>query len=384
MIHNRLSRLRNRCDEVQRKLAIFLPGLYEGGAERTMLNLAEGLAGRGHAVDLVLAQSEGPYLAQVPQSVRLVELNRRHVSFYRILVSLPALILYLRRERPDALLSALNANIIAIWAGFLSGKPQRIAICEQSTPSNQNRQLPVWYGTVMNQLVRRFYPWASEIIAVSEGVADDLSQVYAIPRNRIRVIYNPVITPAIQAKAREPVEHPWFVPGGPPVVLGIGRLTTAKGFSILIRAFAQVRRSLAARLLILGEGEKRTELESLVRALDLEEDVCLCGWVSNPYSYLTKASLFVLSSRWEGLPTVLVEALYCGTPVISTDCPAGPREILREGRHGLLVPVGDVDSMAQAMRAVLSGATRLPSERCCEPYQLESIVSQYENILLGT
>jgi glycosyltransferase involved in cell wall biosynthesis len=369
---------------VQRKLAIFLPGLYEGGAERVMLNLAVGLAGRGHAVDLVLAQSEGPYLAQVPQSVRLVELNRRHVSFLRVLVSLPALVLYLRRERPDALLSGLNANIIAVWAGFLSGKPQRIVICEHCTFSQQNRELPVWYGRVMHQLVRRFYPWASEIIAVSEGVADDLSQVSAIPRSRIRVIYNPVITPEIQAKAREPVEHPWFVPGGPPVVLGIGRLTAAKDFSTLIRAFAQVRRSLAARLLILGEGEKRTELESLVRALDLEEDVCLSGFVSNPYSYLAKASLFVLSSRWEGLPTVLVEALYCGTPVISTNCPSGPREILREGRHGLLVPVGDVDSMAQAMRAALSGATRLPSERCWEPYQLESIVSQYENILLGT
>jgi glycosyltransferase involved in cell wall biosynthesis len=369
---------------VRRKLAIFLPGLYEGGAERVMLNLAVGLAGRGHAVDLVLAQSEGPYLAQVPQSVRLVELNRRHVSFLRVLLSLPALVLYLRRERPDALLAGLNASIIAVWAGFLSGKPQRIAICEHSTFSRQNRELPAWYGRLMRQLVRRFYPWARDIIAVSEGVADDLSQVSAIPRSRIRVIYNPVITPAIQAKAREPVDHPWFVPGGPPVVLGIGRLTTQKDFSILIRAFAQVRRSLAARLLILGEGEKRTELESLVRALDLEEDVCLGGFVPNPYSYLTKASLFVLSSRWEGLPTVLVEALYCGTPVISTDCPSGPREILREGRHGLLVPVGDVDSMAQAMRVVLSGATRLPSERCWEPYQLESIVSQYENILLGT
>ena len=367
----------------QKRLAIFLPALIEGGAERIMLNLAAGFAARGHAVDLVLAKAEGPYLSHVPPSVRLVELNLRKVSMFRTLTSLPALTRYLRKERPDALLSGLHANIIAVWSVLFSGRRQRVAISEHSTFSHQNRLLPVWYGRVMHQLVRRFYPLANEIIAVSQGVAEDLSRVSGVPRSRIRVIYNPIITPEIQAKAREPLEHPRFLPGQPPVVLAAGRLAPEKDFDILIQAFAKMRQDLDARLLILGEGEKRGELEALIGSLYLERDVELPGFVHNPYAYMAKASLFVLSSRWEGLPTVLVEALHCGAPVISTDCPSGPREILEEGRYGLLVPVGDVDSMARAMRAVLSGTVRLPPWRYCEPYQLESVVSQYESILFG-
>lgn len=367
----------------QKRLAIFLPALYGGGAERIMLNLAVGLAGHGYAVDLVLAQAEGPYLADVPGSVRLVELNARRLRALRTLASLPALVRYLRHEQPDALLSALHANIVALWARRLAGTPERAVISEHNTFSRQNQQLPWWYSRLMLQLVRRFYPWANGIVAVSEGVADDLAQVAGIPRNRIQVIYNPIVTPELQDRAKEILDHPWFEPSEPPVVLAIGRLTVQKDFSTLIQAFARVRRSHVARLLILGEGEERPELEALVRRLRLEQDVRMPGFVSNPFSYMDKASLFVLSSRWEGLPTVLVEALYCGVPIIATDCPSGSREILRDGQYGQLVPVGDVASLARAIEAMLDGTTPRSLRESWQPFELETVVNQYKSILLG-
>lgn len=367
----------------QKRLAIFLPALLGGGAERVILNLAAGITGKGYAVDLVLAQAEGPYLTEVPGSVRLVVLNPHHRRALRTLASFPALVRYLRHDRPDALLSALHANIVALWARRLAGIPQRVVISEHNTFSQHNQQLPWWYSRLMLQLVRCSYPWANGIIAVSEGVADDLAKVAGIPHDHIQVIYNPVVTPELQAKAKDLLEDLWFEPGEPPVILAVGRLTAQKDFSTLIQAFARVRRIHAARLLILGEGEERPELEALVRQLNLERDVRLPGFVPNPYPYMAQASVFVLSSRWEGLPTVLVEALYCGTPVIATDCPSGPREILRDGQYGRLVAVGNTSSLARAIEAMLDGPTPRPPRESWQAFELETAVNQYMSILLG-
>jgi glycosyltransferase involved in cell wall biosynthesis len=367
----------------KKRLALFLPGLYGGGAERIVLNLAAGLGEQGYAVDLILAQAEGPYLDQVPGSVRLVGLNTRRRRVLRTLGCLPALVRYLRQDRPDALLSGLHANIVALWARRLAGLPKRVVITEHNTFSFQNQQLPGWYSELMFRLVRLFYTWADGIVAVSEGVADDLAQVTGIPRGRIQVIYNPIVTPELEVKTKEALKHLWFEPGEPPVVLAVGRLTEQKDFGTLIQAFARVRRVRAARLLILGEGEDRTELEALVRRLDLEEDVKLLGFVPNPYPYMAKASLFVLSSRWEGLPTVLVEALYCGAHIVATECPSGPREILRGGQYGRLVPVGDVASLAEAVETSLDNTTARSPCESWQPFKLETVINQYKKILLG-
>ena len=367
----------------QKRIAILLPALYGGGAERVILNLAIGLAGQGYATDLVLAQVEGPYLGEVPGSVRLEELNPRHLRALRTVGSLPSLVRYLRHERPDALLTALHANIVALWARRLAGIPQRVVISEHNTLSRQIQQLPGWYSRLMLRLVRCFYPWANAIVAVSEGVANDLAQVTGMPRNRIQVIYNPVVTPEFRKKVQEPLTYPWFETGEPPVILGVGRLAPSKDFPTLIQAFARVRTICPARLLILGEGEERAELEALVRQLDLGQDVRLPGFIPNPYPYMARAKLFVLSSRWEGLPTVLVEALYCGAPIIATDCPSGPREILRGGQYGQLVPVGDVASLAQAIETSLDGATIRPPCESWQPFELETAVKEYIKVLLG-
>jgi glycosyltransferase involved in cell wall biosynthesis len=368
---------------LRKHIAIFLPALWGGGAERVMLALGEGLAEKGNIVNLVLAQAEGPYLAEIPASLRMVELNARHRTGLRTLASLPALVRYLRRERPDVLLAALHANIVAVWARRLAGFPQRVVIIEQNTFSLNNQMLPRWYGCLMIQLVRRFYPWADRIVAVSEGTADDLAKISGIPRQRVQVIYNPIITPTLRSKVKESLEHPWFEPGEPPVVLAVGRLTTQKDFKTLIQAFSKVRKTHPVKLLILGEGEQRIELETLVRQLNLEQDVSLPGFVLNPYPYMAQASLFILSSRWEGLPTVLVEALYCGTPIVSTDCPSGPREILRGGQYGRLVPVADVASLAQAIEVVLDNRANRPPRESVKPFELETIVGQYMSIMCG-
>ena len=362
----------------QRRLAIFLPGLYGGGAERIMLNLAQGLAGRDYAVDLVLARSEGPFLAQVPETVRLVKLDGR-----RTLTSLPALVRYLRIEQPEAMLSALSyANIITLWARHLAGVPERVVITEHNTFSRNNQHVPSWYSRLLLWLVRRFYPWADGIVAVSKGVADDLACVTGIPHERIKVIYNPVITPELRQKAQAPLDHPWFQPGQSPVVLAVGRLTAQKDFTTLIQAFAQVRGLRQIRLMILGEGEERPALEALVRKLDLEQAISLPGFVANPYPYIAHASVFALSSRWEGLPTALIEALYCHTFIVATDCPSGPREILVDGQYGQLVPVGDASALARAIEAVLAGKGSRPSPESWRPYEQEVVMNQYIDILL--
>ena len=367
------------------RLAIFLPGLYDGGAERIMLNLAEGLAGRGYAVDLVLAEAVGPYLSEVPPSVRLVVLNTRQLRSSRTLAALPGLVRYLRRERPEVLLSNLSyANIVALWAGRLSGVPVRVVVTEHNTLSVAGQELSPWYRWLLLQLVKTFYPWANDVVVVSRGAADDFVQATGLPSERIRVIYNPIITPELRGKAEAALEHPWFAAGQPPVVLAVGRLSGQKDFGTLLHAFARVRETCTARLLILGEGEDRPMLETLIERLSLQGNVEMPGFVANPYAYMAHARLFVLSSRWEGLPTVLVEALFCGLPVVATDCPSGPREILQGGQFGRLVPVGDVGALAQAIEAGLAGQVQAPPVDSWMPFEQATVVDQYLNMLVGS
>lgn len=358
------------------KIVLFLPSLRGGGAERVMVNLARGFAERGIKVDLVLAKAEGPYLSQVPPDVRIIDLNVQ-----RVLYSLPGLVRYMRRERPMAMLSALNhANIVAIWAKMLSRTKTRLVVSEHSTLSQSTENATLWRVKLMPFLIRFFYPYADTVVAVSQGVADDLIARTRLPEKKVKVIYNPVITSELFAKAEEPLDHPWFRPGEPPVILGVGRLTKEKDFPTLIRAFALVRKERPAKLMILGEGEDRFKLEALVRELGLEEDVALPGFVENPYKYMKRAAVFVLSSRWEGFGNVLVEAMALGTPVVSTDCPSGPAEILEEGKWGRLVPAGDIEAMAEAITAVLNGYKKDGRLRSLA-FSVNYIVDEYAKVL---
>ena len=354
--------------------------MREGGAERSIVKLADGIADRGYPVDLVLARAEGPHMSEIPDTVRVVDLNAP-----RVLRSLPGLIRYLRRERPEVLLSVMDyANVVALWARQIAGAPHRLVVNEQNTISHSCGNAYSWRSRVLPYFMRRFYPWANHIIGNSQGVADDLSQVLRLPRDRIEVIYNPVGTAELHDLAKAPIRHKWFEPGQPPVVLAVGRLTRQKDFPTLIRAFAKTRQACPSRLLILGDGRERETLEKLIQQLGLEDDVSLPGFVANPYAYMSRAALFVLSSRYEGLPTVLIEALYCGARIVSTDCPSGPREILNQGRYGQLVPVQDVGGLARAMEAALVENLPCPTAESRRPFDLDSVVDQYIRLLVDT
>lgn len=342
-----------------------------------MLNLAYGLACADCSVDLVLAQAKGPYLSEVHDSVHIEDLKAS-----RVLASLPALARYLRTRRPQALISALDyANVVALWARRLAGIPVRVLVNEQNTISRSARNSTRQRQRFVPYLVKHFYPWADFIVGNSQGVVDDLSKVTGIPRQRIKMLYNPVVTPEVREKACLPNDHPWFDAGQPPVVLAVGRLTKQKDFQTLIKAFASVLQTQQVRLLILGEGPERQVLEALVSQLGIGANVAMPGFVENPYAYMSHASLYILSSRWEGLPTALIEALYCGPPIIATDCPSGPREILADGKYGSLVSVGDVMALASAIEAGLAGRIPPPTAESWHPYSLETVVDQYVSIL---
>ena len=360
-------------------IAFFLMDLSGGGAEKAMLNLACGFAEQGLDVDLVLVQAEGPYLSQISPKVRTVKLESR-----RLLMSLPALVRYLKQECPVVLISTLeDTNMVALWAKRLAGVSTRVVVTVQNNLSREAQN-----GTRLKQkltpyfLVPWFYPWADEIVAASRGVAEDLAQISGLPLEQIEVIYNPIVTPEFLKKIDENLNHPWFLPNQPPVILGVGRLEKQKDFPTLIRAFALVRQQYPARLMILGEGKERSNLEALVQQLNLAEDVIFPGFVANPYAYMVRASIFVLSSTFEGFGNVLAEAMAAGVPVVSTDCESGPAEILENGRYGKLVTVGDIDSMAEAIINTLRNPPNLETLRQRgREFSLEKILAQYKQVL---
>lgn len=333
------------------QLALYLPNLDGGGAERMMVNLAAGFSRRGVLTDLVLAEARGPYLTEVVPEVRVVDLAASGVT-----ASLPGLVRYLRRERPRALLATLNhASVVALAARALARVPTRVVVRESNMLfPNPARELR---GRLLRRSVRLLYPLADAFVAVSEGVATDLGRYAGIAPEKIRTVYNPVVGPELLERAREAPAHPWFAPGEPPVVLGVGRLGVQKDFPTLIRAFAEVAGRSPARLVILGEGGLRNELEGLARALGVSERVSLPGFVDNPFAYMACADTYVLSSRFEGLPGALIQAMACGCKVVSTDCRSGPAEILYGGRLAPLVPVGDVPGLA----AAILGSLELPA-----------------------
>jgi glycosyltransferase involved in cell wall biosynthesis len=292
---------------------LFIKNLDGGGVQKVILSLAEALGHQGYQVDLVLSHAAGAFLNQVPDTVKLVTLRAApswaarkavvaaapkdlaallHVSLpmksTHTLRYLPDLVRYLRQERPLALLAAEpRLNCEAVWARRLAQGTTRLAVSEHLHLSRSKFGSARWRKPYLPHLLRRTYMAADAIIAVSDGVADDLAASTGIPRTRIMTIYNPVVTPELQTKAQEPLDHPWFVPGAPPVLLSVGRLSRQKDFSTLLRAFARLRMTYAeqnVRLLVLGEGPQRRQLEALIRQLGLGASVDLPGFVDNPFA----------------------------------------------------------------------------------------------------
>jgi glycosyltransferase involved in cell wall biosynthesis len=322
-----------------------------------MVQLASGMAEHGVMVDLVVGRAAGPYLADVPASVRLVDLGGRSSA-----ASVFPLAAYLRRSRPDVLFTTLyHASLAAAIARRLAGGRTLLFVREASTPWKQRLAL----GTVKDWAIDRGMQWvyasADGVLAVSEGVAEGLRRYRRVPHHKLSTLYNPVVTPDLVVKASVDPAHPWLARDMPPVVLAVGSLRPVKGFRTLLEAFARLRAHRDARLIILGEGPQRLELERHAASLSITDHVDFHGFVQNPFSFMSRAALFVLASEREGLPGVLIQAMACGCRVVATDCASGPSEILEGGAYGELVPVGDAEAMAAAMERTLTSTGEAPA-----------------------
>ncbi|WP_198265523.1 glycosyltransferase [sulfur-oxidizing endosymbiont of Gigantopelta aegis] len=354
------------------RIAIYVSSLKGGGAERVMLNLSQGLINQGHQVDLLLSRYEGDYIKQLPKSIHIIPLKKtsRLFGFILILIQSPlrlkflalfklprfftrlsSVIHYINEYKPDAIISALhNSNLSAVLAKSCTQSNVHIIVTEhialssfiESVPKRKKKLLP---------LIKLLYPLANNIVAVSDGVKNDLSDIASIENKKITTIFNPVITPEILEKMRLPAEHSWLNSKKDYKLLAVGRLSKQKDFITLIKAISILKNEIPIKLIILGEGKERKALASLIVEQNLSDTIDLHGFVDNPFSFMSNSDLFVLSSTLEGLPTVLLEALAANCNIVSTDCPFGPSEILKNGKYGKLVPMNNPTKLADAIRS---------------------------------
>lgn len=364
--------------ETRPDIAIHLHCFFNGGIEQVTTNLIRSFIDRGLKVDLVLNFPGLLFLWQTPPELRVIDLKAQPI--YK---RLPNLVRYLRQEQPKVLLSANHyANEVALLAKRISGVSTKVVVTEQTTLSREAKNTsPLRFRHWAPLAAKLIYPSADSIITVSQGVTEDLVNITGLPKSRFQIIYNPVVTPEQLKKAKEPVDHPWFAPGELPVVIGAGRLEKQKNFANLITAFAKARKVRPARLVIFGDGSLRSQLQELIHELGLDNDVEMPGFVENIDAYLSKSAVFVLSSDWEGLPTILIQALAVGTPVVSTDCPSGPSEILDNGKYGEIVRVNDSEALAEKILNVLSGKSKPVDSAWLSQFTLENVCSKYLDLL---
>lgn len=370
------------------KVLFFISSLEGGGAERVMVNLLGSIEGSRIEPVLVLLYpaTKSPYREYLPEKIKLIVVERNADSFFEKIKQFILFIRSVQRERPRILLSMLtHNNIMALCAGILLRI--RVIVCEHITLGEviKTEEGKRMLGVPVALLVKALYKFTDRVIAVSEGIKGNLIEEFHIPARKIRVIYNPIDCDAITGLSTMLPEHPFFK-GREPVVVGAGRLVMQKRFDILIKAFSSAVKEMDARLIILGEGPGRETLQELVRDLGMEDKVSLAGFQGNPYQFLSRADIFVLSSAYEGLPMVILEAMACGVPVISTDCRSGPREILQGGRCGLLVPVGDEDALSKGIVTLLRDRTlrenfsKAGRERA-KDFSVSEVGAQYINII---
>ncbi|MEM2568314.1 MAG: glycosyltransferase, partial [Candidatus Bathyarchaeia archaeon] len=324
------------------------------------MRVAKWIAKQGLPTEIVLTFKEGWRPDFVPTEITVTNLRVPVLKYGKkryghLPMSVLPLIPYLRSVDITAFIALGYLGVIPAILVHRFTKSVPVIAWEQlhlRTALKYTARNDKFYVWVIEKLLKATYPRADRIVASSKDLAKDLLEFTGVSVERVRIIYNPY-DPEIERKANEPLSHPWFSNGQLPVILGVGRLHVQKDFPTLIQAFALVRQNRPCRLVILGEGEERPKLERLVRELGLENDVSLAGFEPNPFKFMKNASVFVLSSKYEGFGNVIIEALACGCPVVSTDCPSGPSEILEDGKWGKLVPVGDVEAMAKAILETL-------------------------------
>lgn len=358
------------------RVAFYVPALRVGGAQRVTITLANGLTERGYDVDLVVSYRTGKLLAQVSDAVTVVDLDTPAVPAIGILLGLPELRSYLERSEPSLLFSAMTfANVTSILAAVAIDGDTKVVPTEHNTFGMESSLK----SKTTDKLAKHLYRFADRIVAVSEGVADSIVDGTNVDRSDVTVLYNPVSVFDIREESRAAVDDEWLRSSTFETIVSVGRLEEQKDPSTLLRSFALVNRARPdTRLILVGRGSKRDDILALADSLDISDVVSLPGYVENAYAYMGHASTFVLSSKYEGLPTVLIEALACGCPIVATDCPSGPREILSGGEYGTLVPVGDTTGLRDAILSTLENTTDPEKQfRRAQDFSVETIVDQY-------
>lgn len=364
-------------ESTQRRLAVFLATSGHSGVDRIMGNLLPAIAERGIRVDLLHVKNHGPYI-ESRGNLRIIELGTAHA-----LSSLLPLVRYLKSERPDVLLSDKDRiNRVSIAASKLSRVELKLFVRIGTTVSS-NLESRKWYDRTTQKISMKYlYPMADGVLTPSKGAAEDFATYIGFDRAMLNAIPSPVVTPDLIEKSKIPITHPWFLDPKIPVIVGMGELCSRKDFVTLIRAFGIIRQSIEAKLFIMGKGRQHEKLEGMAADMGLKGEIEFPGFIENPCSYLSKADLYVHSSRWEGSPVALMEAAALGIPLVSTDCPSGPREILDDGRYGKLVPVGDHRAMSMAILETLKNPPDPEFIRkAAEPYLLKSSTSRYIDVL---
>ncbi len=362
------------------KVLFVTPTLAFGGAERVLLTLIATMDRRAYKPVLAALSTTGSYQGEVPDWLRVHDLKREsRFSFPGLIFKMADV---LRRERPDIAVAFTGlANLVVLLAHRLAKTGTRIVVTEHINPTQMYASAEEPLGIVKRKMIRWLYPSADQIIAVSQGVRDDLVGNFGLPPEKIAVVYDPVDLRRVRDLGAEPAGHPWFA-SVRPVIASAGRMTSQKDFPTLLRAFAILRRTYPARLVLIGDGPEKNRLRGLAWELGVAEDTAFVGYRPNPYKYMARASVFVLPSKFEGFGLVLVEAMALGVPVVSTCCPSGPEEILRRGADGLLVPVGDHERLASAItRLLIRPDLRAWFSRCglarAEHFAADRITSQY-------
>jgi glycosyltransferase involved in cell wall biosynthesis len=358
----------------KKRIAIVVPDLRGGGAERVVLASASDLAQKGHAVDIVLLGDGGELLELVPDTVRVISLKAS-----RFRRSLPGLVRYLRTQKPDVVHAVMwPVTVIAVAAHRIAQSGAKLVVSDQNALSQQipkgfQRKLLRWTARIA-------YPRADVRIQCSKGAAEDLARLSGLPLDAFEVIYNP-ISPPDEVSGTVAIKRLWK--GGRPRLITVGSFKAQKNHALLLRAFARVDNK-SATLLILGEGELRSKLERLAAELGIADRVIMPGFAVDPWPYLASAEIFVLSSDYEGFPLVLAEAMYAGLKIVSTDCISGPNEMLDGGRYGRLVPCRDEVALAEAIKATIDDAPQPERMRArAKEMAGPGMVERYSELLLS-
>jgi glycosyltransferase involved in cell wall biosynthesis len=357
-------------EEIKRKISIFIPNLEGGGAEKSMAILANSFFERGYHVDLIMSNARGPFLEILNK--RIVCIDLKSPSVFRSLFKLAN---YFRKNSPDAVLTALNyANVTAILARIISGKNFRLIISEQNNNFNRkDTSNPGIKILGLRFLVKTLYPLSDVIVSVSKELSDEIKRHIVFNKQKVKYINNAITFFYSKTEVELKINVPY--------IIAIGRLEYQKNYSLLIKAFKLLQKKKQINLLILGEGSQRKTLARLIQELGLNEKIFLPGFVMNPHEYLKKSELLVLSSDYEGLPTVLIEALLLDIPVVSTNCKTGPNEILEGGKWGRLVEPGDAEGLCQAMLDTLNDPNPPEVKKRAKDFSLDKTVDDYLKVL---